>query len=254
MPRDWDAARYHRLSGPQLRWGRAVVDRLELRGDERVLDAGCGSGRVTALILERLPGGTVVAMDGSASMIDAAHETLSPFGDRVEFVVGDLLDPIPVEPVDAVFSNATFHWILDHDALFANLAAVLRPGGQLVAQCGGAGNIARMDTIVRALGHAFDGTKRFATPEETRASLERAGFTGIEAWLHPEPTDIPAEDFPAFLETVCLGGILQGLDEDERAALVRDVAERMPDHRIDYVRLNIRARRGSRRPEPSPLR
>jgi trans-aconitate 2-methyltransferase len=243
MPRDWDAATYHRLSEPQLRWGRAVLDRLELRGDERVLDAGCGSGRVTALLVERLPRGEVVALDGSASMVDAARATLAPYGDRVSYVVGDLLDPIPVEPVDAVVSTATFHWILDHDALFANLAAVLRPGGQLVAQCGGAGNIARMDAIVRELGHPFDGTKRFATPEETRASLERAGFVRIETWLHDEPTDIPAKDFAAFLETVCLGAILAGMDDDEGEAFVRAVAERMPEHRIDYVRLNLTAQR-----------
>ncbi len=221
-----------------------MVDRLDLRGDERVLDAGCGSGRVTALVLERLPRGTVVAMDGSASMIEAARDTLAAFGDRVTFVVGDLLDPIPIEPVDAVFSNATFHWILDHDALFANLAAVLRTGGQLVAQCGGAGNIARMEAVVRGLGRTFDDSKHFATAEETRDRLARAGFVDVETWLHDAPTDIPAGDFPAFLETVCLGGILEGLDDDEGAALVRDVAERMPDHRIDYVRLNIRARRG----------
>jgi trans-aconitate 2-methyltransferase len=244
MPRDWDAATYHRLSGPQLRWGAAVVDRLELRGDERVLDAGCGSGRVTSLILERLPDGEVVALDGSASMIEAARATLAPFGERVTYVVGDLLDPIPVEPVDAVFSNATFHWIVDHDRLFENLAAVLRPGGQLVAQCGGAGNIARMDAIVRELGHPFDGTKRFATPEAMRASLERAGFVDIETWLHDEPTDIPAGDFPAFLETVCLGALLAEMGDEEGEAFVRAVAERMPDHRIDYVRLNMMARRG----------
>jgi trans-aconitate 2-methyltransferase len=243
MPREWDAATYHRLSEPQLRWGKAVVDRLDLRGDERVLDAGCGSGRVTALILERLPRGEVVAMDGSASMVDAARQTLAPYGDRVEYVVGDLLDPIPVARVDAVFSNATFHWILDHDRLFANLVEVLRPGGQLVAQCGGAGNIARMDAIVRELGHPFDGTKRFASPEETRASLERAGFVDIETWLHDEPTDIPGRDFPAFLETVCLGAIIAGMDDAQAEAFVHAVAERMPDHRIDYVRLNLTARR-----------
>jgi trans-aconitate 2-methyltransferase len=164
----------------------------------------------------------------------------------VTYVVGDLLDPIPVEPVDAVFSNATFHWIVDHDRLFANLAAVLRPGGQLVAQCGGAGNIALMDAIVRELGHPFDGSKRFATAEETRASLERAGFVDVDAWLHDEPTEIPARDFEAFIETVCLGGIVADLDDADREAFVRAVAERMPDHRIDYVRLNMTARRGDR--------
>jgi trans-aconitate 2-methyltransferase len=220
------------------------VGRLELRGDERVLDAGCGSGRVTALIAERLPRGIVVAMDGSASMVEAARGTLSPFGARVEFVVGDLTDPIPIAPVDAVSSNATFHWIADHDLLFANLAVVLRPGGRLVAQCGGAGNIARMEAILNGLGHTFGGTKNFATAESTRERLERAGFTDVETWLHEEPTVIPAEDLEPFLETVCLGGVIEGMADDERAALVRRVADRMPDHRIDYVRLNIRARRG----------
>jgi len=245
MPRDWDAATYHRLSEPQLRWGQAVVDRMDLRGDERVLDAGCGSGRVTALLLERLPRGHVVAMDGSDSMVATARGTLARFGDRVTFVVGDLLDPIPIAPVDAVFSNATFHWIVDHDALFANLAAVLVPGGRLVAQCGGAGNIARIEAIVRELGHPFDGTKRFATPDETRASLTHAGFVDVRTWVHDEPTEIPARDFPAFVETVCLGAVVAGMDDAGREAFVRDVVGRMPDHRIDYVRLNIMATRGA---------
>jgi trans-aconitate 2-methyltransferase len=243
VTRDWNAERYHRLSEPQLRWGKAVVDRLDLGGDERVLDAGCGSGRVTAVLLDRLPRGTVVAMDGSTSMIAAARETLRPYGGRVEYVVADLMDPIPVAPVDAVFSNATFHWIADHDVLFANLAAVLRPGGRLVAQCGGAGNIARMEAILNELGHTFVGTKNFATAEATRDRLERAGFTDVEAWLHEEPTVIPAGDLEPFLETVCLGGVIEGMGADEAASLVRDVAQRMPDRRIDYLRLNIRARR-----------
>jgi trans-aconitate 2-methyltransferase len=245
VPRDWNAARYHRLSEPQLRWGAAVVDRLELAGDERVLDAGCGSGRVTQLILERLGTGAVVAVDGSPSMITAARETLAPYGDRVEYVVGDLVHPLPIRPVDAVFSNATFHWIGDHDALFANLAAVLRPGGRLAAQCGGAGNIASMERVLRELGRTFEGGKHFATPEATRERLVRAGFTDVRTWLHDEPTDIPADDFEAFLDTVCLSGVAEGMDPGERAELVHAVATRMPDHRIDYVRLNMTARRAA---------
>ena len=96
MTRDWDARTYDRVAEPQTRWGKAVLDRLPLRGDERVLDAGCGTGRVTELLLRRLPDGTVIALDGSPAMIDAARERLAPFGDRVHYVVADLGKPLPV--------------------------------------------------------------------------------------------------------------------------------------------------------------
>ena len=124
MTRDWDARTYDRVADPMTRWGGVVLDRLPLDGAERVLDAGCGTGRVTESLLERLPAGHVVALDGSAAMIDGARERLARFGDRVSYLVADLGRPIPLtEPVDAVLSTATFHWVPDHDALFANLSA-----------------------------------------------------------------------------------------------------------------------------------
>lgn len=126
MARDWDAQTYDRVADPQARWGRAVLDRLPLAGDERVLDAGCGTGRVTELLAARLPHGHVVALDASAAMIEAAHQRLAPFGERIEYAVADLGQPLPLaEPVDAILSTATFHWIADHDALFAILGAHL---------------------------------------------------------------------------------------------------------------------------------
>ncbi len=91
-PVDWDARAYHRVAAPQEEWGREVLARLELRGDETVLDAGCGSGRVTRLLCERVPDGRVIGVDGSPSMIEHAGENLAEFGDRVELIVGDLLD------------------------------------------------------------------------------------------------------------------------------------------------------------------
>jgi trans-aconitate 2-methyltransferase len=247
MTREWDAASYERLSTPQTRWGRAVVDRLELGGTERVLDAGCGTGRVTELLLERLPEGHVIGVDGSAAMIEQAAVRFA--GDpRVGLVVADLTEPLQLDgPLDAILSTATFHWIADHSSLFRNLASVLRPGGQLVAQCGGEGNIATLERIVSEMGHTFGGQKTFATAEETRDRLEGAGFEDIETWLHEEPTTLPEEDLEAFLETVCLGGIVHGMGEDERERLVREVATRMPEPRIDYVRLNISARKASAR-------
>jgi trans-aconitate 2-methyltransferase len=244
MPREWDAVAYDRLGSPMTRWGETVVGWLELDGDERVLDAGCGTGRVTERLLERLPVGRVIALDGSTAMVDRAQARLAPFAERVEYVVADLSRALPIrEPVDAILSTATFHWISDHDALFANLAMVLRAGGQLAAQCGGAGNTASIEAALRELGEDFEGRKHFATPEDTRTRLERAGFTEIETWLHDEPTDLEAEDLEPYLTTICLGDHMEAMTDGERRRLVRAVADRMPGPRIDYVRLNIRARR-----------
>jgi SAM-dependent methyltransferase/uncharacterized RDD family membrane protein YckC len=168
MSRDWDAATYDRVAHPQARWGAAVIDRLPLRGDERVLDAGCGSGRVTELLAERLPGGTIVALDGSPAMIEQARLRLARYDARIEYLIADLGRPIPLAaPVDAVISTATFHWVPDHDALFRNLAAVLVRGGRLVAQCGGAGNVASVMRVLASIGDGWLGDVVFATPEAT---------------------------------------------------------------------------------------
>ena len=245
MARDWDASTYDRVADPQTRWGRAVVDRLRLGGDERVLDAGCGSGRVTEMLLARLPRGRVVALDGSASMVAEARRRFA--GDaRLEYLVADLAQPLPLaEPVDAVLSTATFHWIDDHEALFRHLAAVLRPGGWLVAQCGGAGNVASVREAVRAIDPTLPWRKNFAAPEETAARLARAGFVEVRTWLQPEPTSLaPGEPLESFLRTVILGEIIDALPEAQRAPFVHEVARRLPRAEIDYVRLNIDARRG----------
>ena len=229
------------------RWGSAVLDRLPLAGDETVLDAGCGSGRVTEQLLERLPHGRVVAADAAPSMLMEARRRLERFGDRVTFVECDLGQPLPIVGlVDAVLSTATFHWVLDHDALFANLAAVLRPDGRLVAQCGGAGNVASVHAAAAdLLGDDWHGPWTFATPEETKARLEAAGFVDVETWLHEEPTPVePGEAMETFLRTVILRRHLERVPEAERAGFVRRVGERIPNSTIDYVRLNILARFG----------
>ncbi len=245
MVREWDAATYDQVADPQARWGREVVDRLVLRGDERVLDAGCGSGRVTEYLLERLPRGRVIALDVSTPMLEEAGRRLATASGRVDFVLADLGDPLPVEPrVDAVLSTATFHWVPDHDALFRNLAAVLGPGGQLAAQWGGAGNIASIRRVLETIGDGWLGPAHYETPQATRERLERAGFTDIQAWLQPQPTRFePGEPFERFLSTVILGPQLARLPASEWEGFVRHVANALPGPEIDYVRLNILARR-----------
>jgi trans-aconitate 2-methyltransferase len=251
---DWDACTYDRIADPMHRWGVAVLDRLPLHGDERVLDAGCGSGRVTEVLAERLPAGEIVALDASPAMLDEARRRLARFGRRITFVEADLGRPLPLtEPVDAILSTATFHWIGDHDALFRNLAAVLRPGGRLVAQCGGAGNIADLERILRELAADGGETFTFATPEATRTRLEVAGFTQVETWLTDEPVRLdPGGPLQTYLETVCLRAHLARLPEPERRPFVEAVASRMSEPVLDYVRLNISAIRGGSRRHRAP--
>jgi len=232
-PRDWDAATYDRVADPQTRWGGVVLDRLPLAGDETVLDAGCGSGRVTEALAERLPRGQVVALDASMSMLDEARRRLARFGDRITYVVADLGRPVTLpadEPVDAILSTATFHWVPDHAALFRHLAAILRPGGRLVAQCGGAGNIASIRGILASVGDGWLGESHFETPEDTADRLAAAGFVDIETWLQAEPTRLePGEPLETFLRTVILGGHVARLLPGDRDAFVREVAARMVD-------------------------
>ncbi len=248
--REWDAATYDRIADPMTRWGSAVLDRLPLVGDERVLDAGCGSGRVTEQLLERLPMGHVVALDASAAMVAEARRRLVAAGERVTFVVADLLEPLPIEPLDAILSTATFHWVTDHDALFSNLAAVLRPGGRLVAQCGGLGNIAAVLSAAAEVGEGFgldprwQGPWRFESPVATSVRLAAAGFGEIATWLNPEPTPIePGEPLETYLATVILRAHLLRLPEPDRMPFIRAVAAHLAGAPIDYVRLNILATR-----------
>jgi trans-aconitate 2-methyltransferase len=247
MTRDWDASTYDRVADPMARWGAAVLERLPLQGDERVLDAGCGSGRVTELLAERLPDGQVIALDGSPSMVDTARQRLARFGDRIEYVVADLGAPLPIEvDLDAVFSTATFHWVPDHDALFANLAAVTRPGGWLVAQCGGAGNIASIQRVLATIGDGWTGPAHFETVLATTRRLDAAGYVDIDCWLTDEPTRFePGEPFETYLRTVVLGAHLERLPPGDRDGFVHAVADGVGEPVIDYVRLNIVARRSS---------
>lgn len=245
--RDWDASSYQRVAVPHEEWARSILDRLELSGDEAVLDAGCGSGRVTSLLVERLPEGRVVAVDGSSSMVEKVRDVLRP---RDEARVADLAELRLEQSVDAVFSCAVFHWVLDHDSLFRALGGVLRPGGRMAAQCGGAGNIDRLREVTRGVQErepyaahfaGFDEPWNYAGAEETEERLAAAGFAAARCWLQPWRVMPPS---PAeYLATVCLGPHVDRLPEDLREPFVADVLAAEPEPlALDYVRLNIEAR------------
>jgi trans-aconitate 2-methyltransferase len=249
-PRDWDAAAYERLSAPMAKMAQDVLPRLELRGDETVLDAGCGTGKVTAELVERLPRGRVLAVDGSQAMVEQARRRLP---DRAEVFQADLLELELPEPVDAILSTATFHWILDHDRLFTRLREALKPGGRLVAQCGGEGNIAAVQQAADELatrepfapylrGTARD--KHFASPAGTEARLRRLGWADVWCWSSRVDVDLSAEDTPGYLEAICLGASVEALPAELRDAFVEQAVELLgAPLRLEYVRLNILARR-----------
>jgi trans-aconitate 2-methyltransferase len=246
-PREWDAETYDALAFPQFAWGVEVVERLELTGDETALDAGCGSGRVSAELLKRLPAGRLIAVDGSEAMIAKAKERL---GDNVAYLVTDLSELRVDEPVDLVFSTATFHWITDHDRLFACLHKALRPGGRLVAQCGGEGNVAEHAKAIAGAAArpefashfaSMEAMWNFAAPLETEQRLRHAGFSETRCWLEPKP--VTPEHPLEFTETVTLGPHLDRLPEDLRRPFAEAVLELCEQPlTLDYVRLNIEAR------------
>ncbi len=246
MSRDWDAATYDRVSDPQVAMAERVLERLALRRGEHVLDAGCGSGRVTEMLLER--GAEVTAVDQSPSMVEAARARLAG---RAQVLQCDIAEIELPEPVDAVFSNAVCHWVPDHDKLFAALHRALRPGGRLVAQCGGRGNVERFHDGARIVGDRepyasylrdWVGPWNFAGPQQTAERLERAGFTDVDCRLEPWP--VVPDDPTGYLRSVCLGYHLERLPEELRAPYVRDVEAELGDPlELDYVRLNIDARR-----------
>jgi trans-aconitate 2-methyltransferase len=245
--RTWDGQSYDRISGPMEALGREVLERLQLHGDETVLDAGCGSGRITQALIERLPEGHVIAVDASWSMVAAARERLPGADVRVV----DLLElELELdEPVDAILSTATFHWIADHERLFARLRAALRPGGRLVAQCGGQGNIDKLRAKANEVRAREPFARHFrdwrapwnyAAPGQTRERLLGAGFAEAECWLAPAPKQ--PEEPREFLATIVLGPHVQQLPGDLRERYMDEVLAALGEPVIvDYVRLNIDA-------------
>lgn len=238
--REWDATSYDALPLPHVAWGQRVLDRMDLRGDELVLDAGCGTGRDAAALLERWPGVRVVGIDGSQQMLDQARERLD---DRATLVRADLTEALPLpEPVDAVMSVAAFHWIRDHTLLFTQLRGAMRLGATLATDCGGRGNVVGVNAaLTRVTGEEHDGWE-FAGESDTRERLEATGFEVLSVALRADP--FRCED-PAvlerFLATVVLGSKLDALPEDERARFVTEVRLAMAEPVVDYVRLEIDA-------------
>ena len=253
---DWNAPSYHRVSNPQFEWGVSVLDRLSLRGDERVLDVGCGTGRLTALLSDRLPRGRVIGVDISPGMLATAAKTLP----RVPFVLADA-SALPFRAAaDVIFSTATFHWVLDHPRLFKSLYEALAPGGRLLAQCGGAANIKRLRDRAAALMQepelapyfqGWPGPWHYADAETSAQRLQAAGFVDVKTGLEYKSTVFgDAQEFSEFLTTViCRPYLAQLPSEEMRIDFVQRLtslaAQDDPPFELDYWRLNLEGRKPS---------
>ncbi len=252
---DWNASAYHRVSAPQTAWGQEVLERLHLTGGETVLDAGCGTGKLTRQLAERLPRGRVLALDASADMLRVARAELASYGGRVQLVHA-ALPALPLGmPVDAILSTATLHWVLDHPATYRAFLGAIRPGGQLEFQCGGAGNLQRLHQRATALAASAEYADAFvgwtepwclASAEETQTELRAAGWTAVRCWLEARPTAFSdAAAFADFIGHVNLRPFLGRLEPERAAtfvaALVRAAGQDEPPYVLDYVRLNASA-------------
>lgn len=255
--REWNSSAYHRVSGPQFDWGKKVVGRVTLRGNETLLDAGCGTGRLTEELLEQLPNGRVIGVDLSQNMLETAHQRLGPrFGKHITFIVADL-QMLPFEAAfDGIFSTAAFHWVPDHDQLFRNLYEALRTGGWVEAQCGGGPNIGRLRKRVAELSASrrfapflanYRDSWVFSDAETAAARLRRAGFVEVKTWIEPAPTRFETKQrFREFLATAVLHRHLERLPEEKlRQRFLTDLADAAalddPPLELDYWRLNLSA-------------
>ena len=257
--REWNADSYHQVSTPQFDWGTTVLERLPLDGNELVLDVGCGTGRLTEKLLERLPRGRAIGIDLSSNMLQVARDFLRPrFGNRIQLLLADAARLPAIESADAIFSTATFHWVRDHGQLFSSLYAALKPGGRVVAQCGGGPNIERLHDRAAALMKqpqfaphftAWQDPWEFADTETTNHRLRAAGFEDIRTNLVPTPIVQPdAPAFQTFITTViCRPHLAHLPDRALQQSFVQRLTEMAsaddPPFELDYWRLNIEATR-----------
>ncbi|HKW27093.1 MAG TPA: methyltransferase domain-containing protein [Terriglobales bacterium] len=257
--REWNSEVYQRVSRPQFSWGKKVLDRVHMQGDETVLDAGCGTGRLAGELLERLPRGRLLAVELSDNMLRAARQELEPrFSGQVWFVVADL-QRLPFHQVaHGIFSAAVFHWIKDHERLFRSLHDALRPGGWLEAQCGGGPNLGallgRAEALISAppLEQFFSGWQRpweYASPETTAERLRQAGFIEINTGLESAPVQLSSDkEYREYLANVIFHRHLERIDQPElRQRLLDELthqsAQDDPPFVLDYWRLNMSARK-----------
>jgi trans-aconitate 2-methyltransferase len=258
----WNPGDYAANSAPQLAWARELISRLHLRGDERILDVGCGDGKVTAELARAVLRGAVTGVDASRQMIAFAKETFPAENNpNLTFRVMDARRLRFMQKFDVAFSNAALHWVDDHQAFLNGVASVLHPGGRLVVSCGGKGNAQDVFVVLRSVMRLkrwrefFRRMPRpyfFYTPADYEKWLLRSGFRSCRVGLAPKDAAYEGcEGFAAWLRTTWLPysqRVPEKLREEFLAAVTeRYVARHSPDEagrvHVRMVRLEIEALR-----------
>ena len=264
----WNAAEYAANSVVQQSWARELIARLQLRGDEHILDVGCGDGKVTAEIARALPRGSATGIDASAEMIAFAKK-MFPRGkfSNLEFQVMDAREINFGRQFDHIFSNAALHWVDDHQQILRGAARALKAGGRLVVSCGGRGNAhdvflaLRPEMRLKRWREYFRKMPRpyfFHSPADYEKWLPKFGFKIQGLKLAPKDATYPGGDgFAAWLRTTWIPYV-QRVPEGEREEFIAAVTQRyVARHPVDHegkvhvrmVRLEIEAEKAFHPPE-----
>ncbi|HXT83261.1 MAG TPA: methyltransferase domain-containing protein [Verrucomicrobiae bacterium] len=262
----WDAETYHKISNIQEEWAIEILDKRKIKEDEVILDAGCGSGRVTQLIAKKVKIGKIYAVDIDANMISNAKINLKDFT-NVIFIQSDLINLKLPEKVDLIFSNAVIHWIFDHERLFKKFWDILKSGGELLIQFGGKDNLGTIpniaDKIIKNKGFSqyFENWKmpwNFNSVENISKILKDIGFKNIDVNSEKKIAKFTnLEEYRLFMKTVVLKPYLSYLPTDNNnkkeifidefiKAQNYDQDQRIKQNlklEIDYTRLNIFAKK-----------
>jgi trans-aconitate 2-methyltransferase len=258
----WDAADYRDSSYQQKKWGRELLGKLELRGDERVLDIGCGDGKLTAEIARLLPGGHAVGIDSSPEMIEFAREGFP--GETHPNLSWEVMDARALDfdgEFDVVFSNAVLHWISDQPLVLKGVERSLKPGGTVLFQMGGRGNAARVIQVLVSMlpreewgryFHDFSLPYRFCAPEEYGQWLREAGLQPVRVELVPKDmTHDGPVGLASWIRTTWLP-FTQRIPEELRDDFIAEIVDGYtllfpPDAEglvhVDAVRLEVEARK-----------
>jgi trans-aconitate 2-methyltransferase len=256
----WDAGDYARHSSAQAEWARELIDKLALHAGEAVLDIGCGDGKVTAALAARGPQGSVVGIDSSPEMVAAARRAFPPEDyPNLSFAVMNALELDFEEKFEAVFSNATLHWVRDHLRVLQGVRRALKPSGRLLFQMGGRGNARQILEVIDRLALSapwgaylrdFPCPYGFYGPVEYGLWLEAAGLMPRRIALLPkEMRQRGREGLAGWIRTTWLPYTEQ-LPPDRREAFIAEVVERyLCDHppdpegvvRVGMVRLEVEA-------------
>ena len=249
MVQTWDPQAYARDGAFVHELAGAVVEWLEARPGERILDLGCGDGQLTARIAAA--GVDIRGADASAAMVAAARER----GITADESPAESL-PYPDASFDAVFSNAVLHWVRGQDEMMAEVHRVLKPGGRFVAEMGGHGNVAAIHVALLAVldrhgfAHAEKGVNYYPTPDAYTRRLERCGFTVERIALLPRPTPLEKSGMAGWLR-IFRRGVLETLPEELRERVIHECSDLLANvlrdedgnWTADYVRLRFIALR-----------